>query len=339
MADVALRPAFPKEELERLRQERLTTLVQARDDPTTLAALAFARVLFGPAHRYGTALIGAAETLKALTTDDLRAFYATTFRPDNAALVVVGDVTPEKVQPLLESSFGGWKPLQGATAARATTPAAPERARREIYLVDKPNAPQSQIRIGSVGVPRSTPDYFPIQVMNTVLGGSFTSRLNLNLREKHGYTYGANSSFDMRSAPGPFSATAAVQTDKTSAALEEFFNELNGILRPASADEIARAKSYLSLRFPATFETTDDVSRRLEELLVYRLPDDYLSRYVPSLEAVTQSDVQRVARMYIHPDRVAVVVVGDRKAIESGIRALNLGPINIMTIDQVFAPR
>jgi predicted Zn-dependent peptidase len=185
-------------------------------------------------------------------------------------------------------------------------------------------------------VSRSTPDYFPIQVANTILGGSFSSRLNMNLREEHGYTYGANSTFDMRAQPGPFSAAAGVQTDKTSESLSEFFKELNGIQEPVPADEQSRAKNYVALRFPGGFETTGDISRRLEEVLTYRLPDDYFSRYVPSIQAVTSADVQRVARTYIQPDKLAVLVVGDRKVIEPGIRALNLGPINVLSIDEIF---
>ncbi len=336
MADVALRPTFPKEELERLRQQRLVGLLQARDDPPTIASMAFSRTIFGPSHRYGTATLGTADTIKAFTQDDLRAFYLSAFRPDNAALLVVGDVTAASVLPLMESQFGAWKP-QGAAVARVALPAPSQPARREVYIVDKPNAPQTQIRIGGVGAPRVTPDYFPIQVMNTVLGGSFSSRLNLNLREKHGYTYGAGSTFDMRKFVGPFSAAAGVQTDKTKESLQEFFNELNGILQPVPADELARAKNYIALRFPGGFETSSDISARLEAVLVYGLPDDYFSTYVQNIQAVTAADVQRVARKYIQPDRFAVVVVGDRKAIEPGVRALNLGPIKELPLDEVFA--
>src|SRR5262245_37820518 len=335
MADVALRPTFPKDELERLRQQRLTSLIQSRDDAPTIAALAFSRVLYGPTHRFGTATVGTAETIKAFTVDDLRAFYAATFRPDNAALLIVGDVTPDTALPLIEKNFGAWK-AEGARSSRPQFPTVPARTQRAVYLVDKPNAPQSQIRIGSVAVPRSTPDYFPIQVLNTVLGGPFSSRLNMNLREKHGFTYGANSTFDMRIQPGPFYAFAGVQTDKTSESLTEFFRELDGILQPVPADVLARATNYVSLRCPSGFETTGDISRRLEEVLTYHLPDDYFSRYVSSINAVTSSDVQRVARTYIQPDKLAVVVVGDRKAIEPGIRALNLGAINTLTIDEIF---
>jgi len=152
----------------------------------------------------------------------------------------------------------------------------------------------------------------------------------------HGYTYGASSVFDMRGSAGPFYATAGVQTDKTADALKEFFVELNAIGKPVPADELTRAKNYVSLRYPSAFETTGDISRRLEDALVYKLPDDYFARYIQNIQGVTAADVQRVAQKYIKPDHLAVVVVGDLKTIEPGVRALNLGPIKVMTIDEVF---
>jgi len=337
MADVALRPTFPADELERLRRQRLTSLLQARDDPPTIASLTFSRVLYGPTHRYGTATAGSAETIKSLTPADLRTFYQGTFRPDHAAMIVVGDVTTDKVMTLLEPAFGGWK-AQGAALPATKLPSVEEPAKRELYLVDKPDAAQSQIRIGWVGVPRSTPDYFPIQVLNTILGGSFSSRLNMNLREKHGYAYGAGSSFDMRASAGPFVSSAGVQTDKTAEALKEFFVELDAIQKTVPADELTRAKNYVALRFPEAFETTGDISRRLEDMLVYHLPDDYFAKYVGNIQAVTAADVQRVAQKYIQPSHFAVVVVGDLKKIEPGIRALNLGPVKVLTVENVFGP-
>ncbi len=338
MADVVQRPTFPRDELDRLRQQRLTSLIQARDDPSTIASLAFSKVLYGADHRYGTATMGTAETIKGFTVEDLRAYYTGAFRPENSTLIVVGDVVPDKVMPLLESNFGKWKPA-GTARPRTTLPTPGEPVTRVIYLVDKPNAPQTQIRIGWIGVSRATADFFPIQVMNTILGGAFSSRLNLNLREKHGYTYGANSAFDMRVSAGPFSAAAGVQTDKTAEALTEFFTELNGILKPVPADELARAKNYVALRFPSSFEATSDISRRLEDVLVFKLPDDYFSRYVQNIQAVTAADVQRVAQKYIAPDKFAVVVVGDKKTIEPAIRALNIGPLKELTIEETFSSR
>ena len=336
MADVALRPTFPQDELERLRQQRLTSILQARDDPASIAAQAFPRVLFGPTHRYGTPTQGTAQAIKDFRPADLRSQYARLFRPGNSTLIVVGDVKPEDALPLLESSFGSWHVPD--TAPALPLPTGDQPARRAVYLVDKPGAAQSQIRIGWIGVARSTADYFPIQVMNTILGGSFTSRLNMNLRENHGYAYGASSSFDMRGSAGPFAAGAGVQTDKTSESLTEFFNELNGILKAVPADELARARNYVALRFPSAFESTSDIARRLEDMLIFRLPEDYFATYIPNIEGVTSADIQRVAQKYIQPSRFAVVVVGDRKVIEPGIRALNLGTIKPLGIDDIFGP-
>jgi zinc protease len=337
MADVALKPTFPRDELDRQRQQRLTSLLQGRDDPATIAAVAFSRVLYGKGHRYGTPQMGTAETIKTFTSEDLRGFYSSVYRPDNATLLAVGDFDAAALVPLLEKQFGSWKAAGNGAAEKL--PVAEPPSAVQVFLVDKPGAPQSQIRIGSIGVPRSTADYFPITVMNTILGGSFTSRLNNNLREVHGYAYGAGSGFDMRAGAGPFAASAGVQTDKTTEALKEFFNELNGILKPVPADELARAKNYVSLRFPSSFETTGDISRRLEDALVYHLPDDYFAKYVQNIQAVTAADVQRVAQKYIQPGRMVVVVVGDLKTIEPGIRGLNLGPVKTLSIDEVFGPK
>ena len=338
MADVAQRPTFPAAELERLRQQRLTSLLQARDDPSTTAALAFSRVLYGGDHRFGTATMGTAGTIKGFTVQDLQSFYNATVRPETSTLVVAGDITLDKAMPLLEASFGKWKPASPAPKRPSlTNPGQP--VTRVVYLVDKPNAPQSQIRIGWIGVARSTPDYFPLTVLNTVLGGSFTSRLNNNLREVHGYAYGAGSGFDMRGEPGPFFATAGVQTDKTSEALKEFFIELTAIQKPVPADELARAKNYVALRYPSAFESTGDISRRLEDMLIYRLPEDYFTKYVQNIQAVTAADVERVAQKYVQPGKFTVVVVGDLKTIETGVRGMNLGQVKVMTIDEVFGPK
>ena len=336
-ADVAQRPTFPVKDVERLRQERLTSLLQARDDASSIAAMAFARIVFGPDQRYGTSLIGTETSLKALTPDDLRTFHGAYYQPQNATLLVVGDTTPDMVMPQLEKAFGTWRPTVPAGRDQMV-PTAPQLHQRQVYLVDKPDAEQSQIRIGAVGVPRSTPDYFPLIVLNTVLGGAFTSRLNQNLREKHGYAYGASSAFDMRLSAGPFVAAAGVQTDKTAESVREFFNELEAIRMPIETDELAKAKNYIALGFPSEFETSTDLSRRLEELVVYRLPDDYFERYIANVMAVTAETVRSTAEKYIVPSRFAVVVVGDRKTIESGVRALNLGPVQIMTVAQAIGP-
>jgi zinc protease len=334
MADVVLRPSFSQTELERLRKERLTSLLQTRDNPSGLASAAFSRLVFGPRHRYGTAAMGNDASNGEMSVADLRAFYSSFYQPQNAHLIVVGDVTPDSVMPKLEKVFGGWK--NGAAPTRPAVEPATQHGARQIYLVDKPGAPQSQIRIGWVGVARNTPDYYALSVLNTALGGSFTSRLNQNLRETHGYAYGAGSSFDMRLSAGPFFASAGVQSDRTTESLQEFFKELNGIRQPMTNDELARAKNYLALGFPADFETTGGMAANLATLVVYNLPETFFTEYVPKIQAVTVADVQRVANQYIQPDRFAVVVVGDLAKIEAGIRAANLGPVRVVPVDEIL---
>jgi predicted Zn-dependent peptidase len=312
-------------------------MLQVRDDPRSIAELAFPRIVFGEQNRYGTSANGTPGAVKSFTVDDLRSFYRTYYRPSDAALIVVGDVKADALMPQLESAFGGWKG-EGLSPTTSSVPNAPQLSARRVYIIDKPGAPQSQIRIGGVGVPRSTPDYCAVQVLNTILGGSFSSRLNQNLREQHGYTYGAGSSFAMRMSAGPFAAYSGVQTEVTTAALKEFFNELNGILKPVPSAELARSENYVALSFPGEFETAGDIARKIEESIVYRLPEDYSATYVSRIEAVTAVEVQRAAQKYILPDRFAVVIVGDRKTIEAGVRALNLGPVKVMTVQDALGP-
>ncbi|MEW6321839.1 MAG: pitrilysin family protein [Acidobacteriota bacterium] len=335
MADVVMRPAFNGDELERLRKERLTSLLQARDNPNAIAGAAFPRLVFGATHRYGTSPLGTAAVLERLGVEQLQRFHARYYRPDNAVLIVVGDVTAASAMPLLERTFGVWK-AAGAPPAAPEVPTAAQRTAREVFLLDKPGAAQSQIRIGWVGVARHTPDFAALDLLNTILGGSFTSRLNTNLREKNGYAYGAGSTFDMRAAAGPFFAYAGVQTDKTAEALREFFVELDGIRRPVGEEEFRKARNYIVLGYPSEFETSRDLAQKLEQQFVYNLPDDYYETYTRRIEQVTIADLERAAERYIRPDRFAVVVVGDRSVIEPGIRALNLGPLTVVPLDDVF---
>jgi predicted Zn-dependent peptidase len=333
MADVALRPTFPDDELKRVRADLLTSFIEAEDDPETLIQFAFPRLVYGPRHRYGTLSGGTAATVKGLTAADLRQFHSQRYVPSNSVLIVTGDISAADAAARLESAFGAWK---GAPMPTAAIPTAAQLTSRQVYLVDKPGAAQSQIRIGWIGVPRSTPDYFALRVLNTILGGSFTSRLNQNLREEHGYAYGAGSTFDMRASAGPFYASAGVQTDKTSEALKEFFNELDAIRKPISPEEIEKAKNYLALLMPRNFETTERLAGSLAQMFIYSLPDDYFATYTQRVRAVTPADVQRVAERYIQPDKFAVVIVGDRKVIEPGISALNLGPLKIVETSEVM---
>ncbi|HET6680443.1 MAG TPA: pitrilysin family protein [Gemmatimonadaceae bacterium] len=323
-ADVALRPTFPAAEIDRLRQTRLTGLLQLRDRGPAIADRAYARILFGNEHPYGRPLGGDEAGTAALTADDVRTFYETYYRPNNATLLVVGDVDPADVERRANAIFGAW--------ARDTVPAvaypSPAESRpTTIYLIDKPGAAQSSFRIGLVGVPRSTPDFFAIEVMNTVLGVPFTSRLNNNLRETRGYTYGARSRFDMRRSAGPFTASAEIVAAKSDSALIEFMKELNAIRDTVPADELLKARRYLRNQMPAAFETTGDIAGQLSELIQYDLPLDFYNGYSQGIAAVTQADVQRVAQQYIDPGHLAIVIVGDRKLIEPGLRALGMAPV------------
>jgi zinc protease len=333
MADVVVRPTFPEAELNRLREERLATLLELQDDPEQLVQVAFPRIVFGATHRYGSPVIGTAATLKAFTTADLKTFHQSQFTPSNAVLVVTGDVTADTVVPMLEKAFGAWKGTASKAPAMAT---AAQLTARRVYLVDKPGAAQSQVRMGWIGVARSTPDYFPLRVLNTVLGEAFTSRLNNNLREVHGYAYGASSRFDMRLGAGAFYATAGVQTDKTTEAVKEFFNELTRIHEPVPADELEKAKNYLALLMPRNFETTRGTADALAQAWIYDLPADYYTSFADRIRAVTAADVKRVADKYIQPDKFAVVIVGDRKTIEPGLKALNLGALTVVEPSTIF---
>jgi predicted Zn-dependent peptidase len=335
LADVVQRPTFPGKELDRLRQERLTSLLQVRDNPAALGARAFPLVVFGGAHRYGIAGAGTTAAITGFTVGDLQASHGAVFHPSRCALIVVGDVATGAVLAQLEAAFGSWVGRAPA-AAPVVIPVAKGVTRREIVLIDKPGAAQSQIRIGTVGAARSTPDYFALRVMNTMLGESFTSRLNQNLRETHGYTYGAVSRFDMLRSPGSFFAAAGVQTDKTAEAVTEFFNEFAGMLKPLPEDEVARARNYVALGYPSDFETSGDLAARLGELFVYDLPPDYHASFVSNVLKVTAADVAAAARKYITPDRFVVVVVGDRAKIEAPLRALNLGPVRAMSVDEAM---
>jgi zinc protease len=333
LSDLVLNPRFPAPEVERVRSELLTEILQWRDDPEQIASVAFSKSVF-PGHPYSRDLQGDAASVRAITREEILRFHAERYVPGSAAIVVAGDAVAGSLVPLLEGTFGKWKAAGGAPAA--AIPPARQVGKRRVVLVDKPDAPQSQIVIGRVGPARSTPDFFPLIVTNTILGGSFTSRLNHNLRETKGYTYGASSQFDFRLSTGPFIAEAAVQTDKTGAALTEFFKELEGIRSQVPTEELERARNYTTRRFPAAFETAGQLAGRIRDQFVYGLPEDYFDTYVARIEAVTAADVQRVARTWIDPAATVVVIVGDRKKIEPEVRALRLGAVEVRSIDDVL---
>jgi len=280
-------------------------------------------VLYGRTHPYGHPLTGDEASLGSFTTDDVRGFYNTYFRPNNSAIIVVGDVKPDEVVAKLEKAFAGWK---GAHVPAVDVSAAPvQRDHSAIYLVDRPGSVQSVIQIGQVGVPRSSPDFFPLLVMNRILGGASSARINLNLREEKGYTYGASSAFSFRRGAGPFTASAPVQGFSTKESVVEFMKELRGIRGeiPVTPAELDTAKQSIIRGYPRGFETPDQIAAQLEQIVTYDLPDTYFNSYIERIQSVTLDDVNRVANRYLQPDRMAVVIVGDRSKIEQPLRTLS----------------
>ncbi len=333
--DVVLRPQFPAAELERDRKERLTSLAQRHDQPPAIASVLTSKVLYGDHHPYGIPSSGNEQSLRAMSVEDLRAFHQSYFRPGNGYVVISGDITSAEILPKLERLLGHW---QGGAVAPPSIPKAEQVQSRQIYLADKPGAAQSEIRIGRIGAQRLTEDFFPLLVFNTILGGAFTSRLNQNLREEHGYSYGAGSYFDFRPTPGPFIAYAAVQTNVTDKALIEFMKELKGMLAPVSDEELTRAKNNLALSYPRDFQSVAEISGQLAGLAMYGLPDDFFNTYIQKVLSVTKEDVRRVASKYLDPEKVAIIIVGDRTLIEQGLAATKIAPIKVLTVDEILGP-
>jgi predicted Zn-dependent peptidase len=327
MADVVLRPTFPEQEFARLRSERLTSLLQEQDRGPAIADRAFAAIVFGEHHPYGQSTAGTRETVERITRDDAVTFWRTWYRPNNATLVIVGDLTVDEAERRARQVFGAWERAPLPTVASAAPPSAARPT--TIYVIDKAKAPQSSFRIGGVGVARSTADYYPLMVMNTALGGSFTSRLNANLRETRGYTYGAGSSFTMRREAGPFTARAEIVREKTDSALIEFMKELTAIREAMPDEELAKTRRYLQLGYADRFESTADIASQIASLVPYALPLSTLGAFESGIGRVTGADVQRVARRYLDPARLVIVIVGDRETIEPALRATGIAPVEL----------
>jgi zinc protease len=330
MSDVVRKPGFPAEEVERQRKSRLANLIQQRENPGQVASNAMAAALFGTSHPYGFPEIGTEASNTAMTPDDMRAFWAQNFVPNNAALIVSGQVTAADLRPVVEKAFGEWKqgtPAQLALGSPATTSA-------KVILVDKPGAPQTQLRVASIGVPRATPDYEAIRIMNEALGGLFSSRINLNLREQHGYTYGASSQFVFRRSAGPFLISSGVRTDVTAPSVIEIFKEVRRMREtPLTAEELALAKDSLVRSLPAQFETSSSVTSSTANIYTYDLGLDYYSKLPARMSAVTADDVKAAAEKYVVPEKLIVIAVGDRARIASELQKLNLGAVETRGAD------
>jgi zinc protease len=331
LSEMMLNSTFPAEALERVRARTLVSLTQARDQPTVVGAQVFSKVLYGSAHPYGQRATEA--TVKAITRDDVVAFQKAYFQPGRAIITVVGDVKSPKVKAAIEKAFAGWKKAGGKPSF--DYPRLPERRPAAIYLVDKPGAAQSVVNIGLPGPPRNTPDYFALQVLNTILGGQFQSRLNANIREQKGYSYGVSSRFEYGKGPGAFRAGGSIFSAKTDAALIEFMKELKGIVgeKPITDEELQTAKDALIQGLPQRFASVSAIGGSITGLMVQDLPDDYYQNYAKAVAAVTKEDLTRVANLYIDLNHLAIVIVGDRSAVEAALKATGIAPITILDAD------
>ena len=316
MVDVTLHPSFPQNEVDLARENTKQLLIQQRAQPTFLASERLSQVVFGQ-HPYSR-LSPTPEMLDAMTRDHLAKFRDTTYIPNNAVFMVVGDVDRDAMIARIEKLFGDWKP---GSLPELKLPALPRRHARSVYVVDRPGSAQSNIVIANEGITRTSPDYFPMLLMHTILGANASSRLFMNLREEKGYTYGAYSNLDARRLAGTFRATAEVRTPVTGASLHEFFYELGRIRDDVVSDEeLKNAKSYLAGVFPIRIETQDGLIDQLVSIRMYDLPNDYLETYREQINAVTADDIQRVAKSHVTPDAAAIVIVGDAAEISEQVK-------------------
>lgn len=307
MADVVMRPTLGASDFSRVRELRVSRLRQLSRSAGTVADRAYVSAVFGD-HAYGHGALGTTSSLGAMTVDDARQFWAAMFGPTEATLIVVGDVVSADVVAAARRAFGSWTaaPAPSTAAAAATLPDA------RVLLVDRPGAAQSELRVGHVGPARSTPDYHALVVLNAVLGGQFTSRINRRLREEKGITYGAHTSFDFRRLAGSFSCDTSVQSDATADAVSDVLQEFERVGREAVAEEeLAAARASLTRGYVRNFETVGQIARAAAQLAIYELPDDTFDRFVPAIEAVGRDDVQAAASTCVRPDDATVVVVGD----------------------------
>jgi zinc protease len=330
LADVVQHPAFPTAEVERQRASRIAELVQQREEPEAVAAVAAVGALYGPGHPYGYGRLGTEPSVRDITREDLAGFWRKNYVPSNAALVVSGDITADELKALAEARFGGWPKAEAASGA----PGEPSTTRARLVLVDKPGTPQTALRVTSIAAARKTPDYPALEVMNAALGGLFSSRINNNLREQKGYSYGIFSSFRYDRTPGPFSIAGSVRTDVTGPAVAEIFKEVRAIReKPMRPDELASARDSQLLSLPALFETNETIGATLSDLFVFDLPDNYYQLLPAQFAQVTAQQAMQAARKYLVPEQMVVVAVGDRAKIGSQLNALKLGLTEVRDSD------
>jgi|WetSurMetagenome_2_1015567.scaffolds.fasta_scaffold16090_2 zinc protease len=331
LSDMLLNSVFPAPALERIRAQRLVALTSAKAQPGSIASRVFPKVVYGTDHPFGQLVTE--DTLKSITRDDVAAFHKNYFQPGRAAIVVVGDVTMASVKATVEKALAAW-PAGGSKPTFSYPPVPPQKP-TTIYLVDKPGAAQSTVAIGLPGPPRSTPDYYSLEVMNTLLGGMFQSRLNANIREEKGLSYGVNSRFAFGKGPGAFRAGGDIISAKSDVALTEFMKEFRGIQgsRPVTDDELQMSKNALAQSLPQAFASVSSIGSAIGTLWMQGLPDDYYQQYGKRVNAVTKEDLVRVAKQYIDLAHLNIVIVGDKATIEGPLKATNIAPIAALDIE------
>jgi len=331
LADLLENPTFPQEALDRLKARTIVSLTQNRDRTSGIASVVFPKTLYTTTHPYGRTMNEA--SVNAIRRDDLASFYKTYFRPGHAVITIVGDISQADAKRIVEGALSGWK--AGGSVPDFEYPAAPAPKPTTIFLVDKPGAAQSTFALGEVGPPRATPDYFALRVMNEMLGVLFQSRLNHNIREVKGYSYGVNSGFAFGKGPGAFRAGGDIVTAKTDSALIEFMKELRDIRgpRPPTDDELAQAKASLVQSLPSTFASVTGVNNNIASIYTQGLPEDYYQVFTRAVNAVTREDVVRVAQKYIDPAHLSIIIVGDRSKIEAPLTATKIAPIVVLDVN------
>jgi zinc protease len=320
LADVVLRPTFPDAEIDRLRKRWLAGIQQEQSSPPKMEQNALAAAVFGREHPYGHSIGGQTADIEKLSRAEIERAYKKVFQPRSTTIVVAGDVKADDLKALLEARFGGWK---GGAAARAPVPHVAAKAPQKVVVVDVPGAVQSQVYLAEEAAPFSAADRIPLSVMNLILGGMFTSRINLDLREAKAFTYGAHSRFSMRHGAGPFTAGGPIFADHTIEATKALKEQVERIrTSPVTAEELADAKEHAKLALPARFETVEEVTGALEDLAVYGLPLDEYAQRAARIDAVTVADVQRVASKWLRPEAMRIVIAGDRTKLEHGLSEL-----------------
>ncbi len=315
LADLLVRPRFADGDVDRVRLLRLDRLRQMRAQAATLADRAFTRAIYGR-HAYGHPGIGHPAAVRATTADEIRAFHRDTCTPLATSLVVAGAIAPARAVALVEQTLGGWRAPEPLGVTAGSSPAEPA-SRGCVLVVPRAGAPQSELRIGQVSASRLTPDYHALLLWNAVLGGQFVSRLNLNLRQAKGYTYGVRSGFDFRRLRGPFSVHTSVQTTATADAVSEVLREIQELTgpRPVTAEELARAKAAVGLGYPRGFETAQQVARAVAQLALHELDSDHFAQFGPRLNAVDLDALPAAANRHVHAGALTAVVVGDPDAV------------------------